>query len=119
MMFWVLVLCRLVGRCQRFGETSSGLMMKTVCFFKTLASTDESTRRQNPEEHHHPHHRENLKSHKNGDVHAYLECMCKWSPIYVGDVFLETATYVETVNGKSLNPRLKLLLETTLCLTRS
>jgi hypothetical protein len=35
--------------------------METVCFYETLASTDESTRRQNPEEfhHHHPHGREN------------------------------------------------------------
>jgi hypothetical protein len=39
--------------------------METVGFSETLASTDESTRRQNPEEqHHHPHRRENLKSHK-------------------------------------------------------
>jgi hypothetical protein len=39
--------------------------METVCFSETLASTDESTRRQNPEEYHHhqPHRRENLKSH--------------------------------------------------------
>jgi hypothetical protein len=51
---WVLASCRLVGR--RFGDT--------VCFSETLASTDESTRRQNPEEHHHHLHRhENLKSH--------------------------------------------------------
>jgi hypothetical protein len=33
--------------------------METVCFSETLASTDESTRRQNPEEH--SHRRENLK----------------------------------------------------------
>jgi hypothetical protein len=51
--FWVLSL-------------SSGLNMETVCFSETLASTDESTRRQNPQEHHHhhhhPHRRDNLKS---------------------------------------------------------
>jgi hypothetical protein len=39
--------------------------METVCFSETLASTDESTRRQNPEEeHYHPRHSENLKSHR-------------------------------------------------------
>jgi hypothetical protein len=45
---------------------SSGLKIGTASFFETLASTDESTRRQNPEEQHHklhhPHRRENLKS---------------------------------------------------------
>jgi hypothetical protein len=39
--------------------------METACFFETLVSTDESTRRQNPEEHHDPHRRENLKTQKN------------------------------------------------------
>jgi hypothetical protein len=35
-------------------------------FSETLASTDESARRQNPEEqHHHPHRSENLKFQKN------------------------------------------------------
>jgi hypothetical protein len=63
LLFWVLAPCRLVGRCQRFGE-SSALKMETVCFSETLASTNESTRRQDPEDHHHhPHRRENLKSH--------------------------------------------------------
>jgi biopolymer transport protein ExbB/TolQ len=52
LMFWVLALCRL-GRCQRFGETSSALKMETVCFSETLASTDESTWSQNLGEHHH------------------------------------------------------------------
>jgi hypothetical protein len=43
---------------------SSDLKMETVCFSETLASTDESTRRQNTEEqYHHPHCRENLKFH--------------------------------------------------------
>jgi hypothetical protein len=37
--------------------------MEAACFSETVASTDESTRRQNPEEHHHPHRRENLKYH--------------------------------------------------------
>jgi hypothetical protein len=65
--FWVLAPCRLVDRCQRFGEKYISIFraevkMETVCFSKTLASTDESTRRQNPKEHHHPHRRENLKS---------------------------------------------------------
>jgi hypothetical protein len=53
--FWVLALCRLVGRCQSFREIychpPSALKMETVCFSETLASTDKSTRRQNPEEH--------------------------------------------------------------------
>jgi hypothetical protein len=40
---------------------TSALKMETVCFSETLASTDESIRRQNPEEHHHPHRRENFK----------------------------------------------------------
>jgi hypothetical protein len=31
--------------------TVSALKMETVCFSETLASTDESTRRQNPEKH--------------------------------------------------------------------
>jgi hypothetical protein len=62
MFFWVLSPCRLVSRSQRFGETYC-LHLQSLCFSETLASTDESTRRQNPEEHHHhPHHRENLKS---------------------------------------------------------
>jgi hypothetical protein len=43
---------------------TSALKMETEHFSETLASTDESTRRQNPDEHHHPHRRENLKSHK-------------------------------------------------------
>jgi hypothetical protein len=43
---------------------SSPLKMETVCFSETLASTNESTRRQNPEEeHYHLHRRESLKSH--------------------------------------------------------
>jgi hypothetical protein len=51
--------------CQIYKVTchKSALKMETVCFSETLATTDESTRRQNPEEHHHPHRRENLKSH--------------------------------------------------------
>jgi hypothetical protein len=56
-LFWVLVPCRLVGRCQSFGGT--------YCLHLQMKSTDESTRRQNPEEQHHHHHhhrRENLKS---------------------------------------------------------
>jgi hypothetical protein len=48
MMFWVLVSCRLVCRCQCFRETA--LKMETVYFTETLASTDESIRCQNPEE---------------------------------------------------------------------
>jgi hypothetical protein len=49
--FWVFAPCRLISRCQHFGET--------------LASTNESTWRQNPEEeHHHPQHHEALKSNK-------------------------------------------------------
>jgi hypothetical protein len=55
--FWVWEPCRLVGRCQRFGETYclhlqgwSGIA--TVCFSETLASADESTQRQNPGHHH-------------------------------------------------------------------
>jgi hypothetical protein len=42
LLFWVVTPCRLVG-----------LKMETVCFSETLASTDESTRRQNPEQHRH------------------------------------------------------------------
>jgi hypothetical protein len=49
--FWVLAPCRLVGRRPTF--RASVLKMKTVCFFETLASTGESTRRQNPEERRH------------------------------------------------------------------
>jgi hypothetical protein len=36
------------------------MMMETVCFSETLASTDESTWRQNPEKQHHPHPREDI-----------------------------------------------------------
>jgi hypothetical protein len=46
---------------------SSALKMETTSFFKTLASTNESTQCQNPEDdddHHHPHCHENTKSHK-------------------------------------------------------
>jgi hypothetical protein len=49
---------------------TEGLKMETVCFSKTLASTDESTRRQNPE--HHPHRRENLKSKITECMELYL-----------------------------------------------
>jgi hypothetical protein len=45
MLFWVLVPCRLVS-------PPSALKMETVCFSETLASTDESTRRQSSEKHH-------------------------------------------------------------------
>jgi hypothetical protein len=45
--------------------------MEIFCFSETLASTDESTRRQNPvEEHPHSRRRENLKSHK--DIPCFL-----------------------------------------------
>jgi hypothetical protein len=37
--------------------------METVHFSETLASTNESTRRQDPEEQHQPHRSKNLKSH--------------------------------------------------------
>jgi hypothetical protein len=40
--FWVFAPCM-----------PEALKMVTVCFSETLASTDESTRRQNPEEQHH------------------------------------------------------------------
>jgi hypothetical protein len=40
---------------------TSALKMEIVCFSETLASTDESTRRQNPEEYH-PDRRENVRS---------------------------------------------------------
>jgi hypothetical protein len=57
--FWVLAPCRLVGRCQRFGEiyclhlqpwwwrqyVCSALKIETVCFSETLVSTYESTQR--------------------------------------------------------------------------
>jgi hypothetical protein len=54
MFLWVLAPCGLVGRCQLFEEAyylhlSPSLKMETVCFSETLASTDQSTRRQNPE----------------------------------------------------------------------
>jgi hypothetical protein len=45
-----------------FWVLASTLKMETACFFETLASTGESTRRQNPEEEH-LHRRENIKSH--------------------------------------------------------
>jgi hypothetical protein len=42
---------------------AKAVKMETVCFSETLASTNESTRRQNPkEQHRHVHRRENLKS---------------------------------------------------------
>jgi hypothetical protein len=43
---------------------AEALMVERICFSETLASTDESTRRQNPDHHHHhPHRCENLISH--------------------------------------------------------
>jgi hypothetical protein len=48
----------------KVSKNTSTLKMETVCFSETLASADESTRRQNPEEqHYHPHRHENLRSH--------------------------------------------------------
>jgi hypothetical protein len=65
MFFWVLA----SYRCKRFGETFClHLQDETVCFSETLASTDESTRRQNPDHHHHLHRRENLISQKLPDL---------------------------------------------------
>jgi hypothetical protein len=55
-LFWVITLCRLVGRYYRCRETqppSSALKMETVRFSETLVSTYESTRRYNPEQHRH------------------------------------------------------------------
>jgi hypothetical protein len=46
LLFWALAPCRL------FRAKASVMKMETVCFSETLASTDESARRQNPEEHH-------------------------------------------------------------------
>jgi hypothetical protein len=51
----VLAPCRLVGRRQRLEETyfrAPAVKKEKVCFFETLASTDEATRRQNPGEEH-------------------------------------------------------------------
>jgi hypothetical protein len=57
--FWDVAPCCLVEVYRRFrgtycppssGRTTSALNMETVCFSETLASTDESTRRQYPEE---------------------------------------------------------------------
>jgi hypothetical protein len=65
---------------------ASGLMMEAVCFFETLASTNESTWRHNPEEHHHPHpHRhENRKSHKEEEVGAGdAVCITKFRNAYI------------------------------------
>jgi hypothetical protein len=45
----------------------SALKMETVCFYKTLASTDESTWRQNPEDRH-PHRRESLSLTISGEM---------------------------------------------------
>lgn len=43
MFFWVVTVCRLVGRYQRSKET---LKIKTVCFSETMASTEDSVTRQ-------------------------------------------------------------------------
>jgi hypothetical protein len=53
---------------------NSALKMETICFSETVASTDESTRRQNPEDHHHhhPHRRENLKCLNNNFHNAFF-----------------------------------------------
>jgi hypothetical protein len=48
-LFSVVTPCRRIGRYRRFGETSSGLNMETVCLSEKLVSTYESTRRHNPE----------------------------------------------------------------------
>jgi hypothetical protein len=57
----VLVPCRLVGRCQRFGETYC--LQLQGWRTETLVSTYESTQRLNPEEHR-PQRSVNLKSHR-------------------------------------------------------
>jgi hypothetical protein len=57
--FWVMALCGLVGRSQRFGKAcclhlqgsrSSALKVETAHFFGTLASTNQSTLRLNSKE---------------------------------------------------------------------
>jgi hypothetical protein len=63
------------------------MKMETVCFSETLASTDESTRRQSPEEHHHLHCRENFKS------HTIKECFCRDSVKFCGTALKYTMTY--------------------------
>jgi hypothetical protein len=58
MFLWVLELCRLVGRCQRFGET--------YCFHLQDWSAKDRDRRQNSEERNHrerPNLRDSLRAH--------------------------------------------------------
>jgi hypothetical protein len=53
--FWVVTLCGLVGRYQRFGGTYVyflGLKMKAVCSSEILVFTYKSTQRYNPENQH-------------------------------------------------------------------
>jgi hypothetical protein len=56
---WVVMPCGRVGGYQRVGENA--LKMETVCFFETLVSTYQSTRRHNRKQY--LHRREKLKSH--------------------------------------------------------
>jgi hypothetical protein len=50
---------------------ASALKMETVCFSKTMASTNESTWHRNQEEHRHDHHRrENLRFHNSRFVQS-------------------------------------------------
>jgi hypothetical protein len=60
--------------CDNDAIATSAQKMATVCFSETLASTDESTRRQNPEEQHqhHPHPREEKTLH----TVRLLESLC-------------------------------------------
>jgi hypothetical protein len=67
--------------------------METVCFSETLASTDESTRRQNPEDHH-PHRHENLRSHNTCYVFFVVETEFL-NIIYINFVLQRVKTYVQ------------------------
>jgi hypothetical protein len=73
MFFWVLAPCRLIGRCQLFGE-------HTVSIFRAEAL--KSTRRQSPEEHHHPRCPENLKFYKPNNLFTF-SWTCWWREVFI------------------------------------
>jgi hypothetical protein len=65
-LFWVLVLCRLADRCQRFGETyclhlQGWSEAGNGMFLRNFASICESTGRQNPEQQHNVKHNVSYK----------------------------------------------------------
>jgi hypothetical protein len=90
--FLVLASCRLVGRCQRFGDTyclhiqgwsgDAGKWWDVIGLEEGKASFP--TRRQNPEQHHSPHRRENLEVPRIVNFCTAGSVLTLWSPFPPG-----------------------------------